>query len=109
MPIVPFLQDFEPKPIVYYDFTPPLGGSLPPWRKETPVEDRRFHGRFRSGAYAMNIHKLIDGSFTEVEGIDPAFIVKTYRGSVITPVTATEAIDLIAAGYPVPAFENGTP
>lgn len=92
--------------VTLYDFSPPIRGALPPWRKETPQEDRRFFAHFQSGAYAPNIYKLYTGEITEAEGIAPDLIEKTYRGAVITPITAAEALDLIAAGYAVPSYEG---
>lgn len=103
--LFPF-EEGPPAPPVLYDFSPPIRSCNPPWRKETPLHERRFFAHYCSGAEAVNIHKLLTGEFTEAEGINPADIEITYRGAVVTPITSAEALDLIAAGYSVPSYEG---
>ena len=84
-----------------YVFCPPIRDVCPPWRKETPVCERRFHSHFRLEPRAINVHKLLDGTYVEEEGISPDLIEVTYRGAVRSPVTALEAASLVDAGYTV--------
>jgi hypothetical protein len=56
--------------------------------------------RYAEPTYAgVNVYKLVDGSFTEVEQRDYTQIAKVYHGGSKNFVTQAEKDELIAAGY----------
>lgn len=46
-----------------------------------------------------NVFKLVDGTFTENQPMDPAVIEKVYHGGHVHTVSGQEQADLVAAGY----------
>lgn len=56
--------------------------------------------RYAEPTYAgVNVYKLVDGTFTEVEQREYARIAKVYHGGSKNFVTAEEKAELVAAGY----------
>lgn len=86
-------------------FRPPIRGYTEPWHKDTPTYEREFAVRFRGQARAVNVYKLTDGTYTEIDGLDPSIIDIIYRGSTQTEVSEDEAAELVAAGYDVLYYE----
>lgn len=82
-------------------FSPPIREETARWRRETPLPEKHQVQRFVGEPRAVNVHKLLDGTYTEIEGIDPALIDVTYRGATTVTVTDAEAASLVAAGYSV--------
>jgi hypothetical protein len=58
-----------------------------------------FFGKMTRGQRASNIYKLIDGTYTTIDGRDDSLVVKVYHGGHEHAVTAEEKADLTAAGY----------
>ena len=54
---------------------------------------------FRSTYAGVNVYKLTDGSYTEIEQRDYTLVSKTYFGGTLNVVTQEEKDDLIANGY----------
>ena len=62
------------------------------------VSGRLF--KYAEPTYAgINVYKLTDGTYSEVEQRDYTLIAKVYWGGTLNVVTAEEKADLIAAGY----------
>jgi hypothetical protein len=67
-------------------------------RNDLSISGRLF--RYAEPSYAgVNVYKLVDGTFTEVEQRDYTQIAKVYHGGSKNFVTQAEKDDLIAAGY----------
>jgi hypothetical protein len=67
-------------------------------RNDDSVAGRLF--RYAEPTYAgVNVYKLVDGSFTEVEQREYDRIVKVYYGGSKNFVSAEEKTELVAAGY----------
>lgn len=69
---------------------------------DTPEWQRKpfaFFTNESSPPYSANVFKLVDGTFTEVQPVDPATIAITYYGGHEYPVSAAEVTALVAAGY----------
>jgi hypothetical protein len=67
------------------------------WRDNT-VADRLF--KHAQPTYAgVNVYKLTDGSYTQVEQRDYDLIEKVYWGGTLNVVSQEEKDDLVAAGY----------
>jgi hypothetical protein len=78
--------------------TPSTTEIAPAERDDDSIAGRLF--RYAEPSYAgVNVYKLTDGSFTEVEQRDYTLIAKIYYGGSKNFVTQAEKDDLIAAGY----------
>jgi len=82
-------------------FRPPVEDKFPwaDYREQTP--DHALFGYVRQGNRARNVYLLKDGTFTNVDPLDPAKVDKTYLGGHEWFVTPEEKAVLIAAGYTV--------
>jgi hypothetical protein len=95
-------------------------GSSPPsnWTKSlifrTPADDKFpwadyrentidhvFFGKVRQGNRARNIYRLTDGTFTNVDPLNPVLVTTVYYGGHDYFVTPEEKAVLVAAGYTV--------
>ena len=83
-------------------FRPPNDDDFPwaDYRQQTSKAHRLF-GFVGQGVRARNVFKLVDGTFTNDDPLDPALVDKVYYGAHVHFVTADEKADLVAAGYEV--------
>lgn len=84
-----------------YTFCPPIRGYTEPWAATTPVKDRPFLSHFRGAPRAVNVYQLLDGSFSEEEGLRPEEYIRVFRGATCVTVDEETATMLVAAGYTV--------
>lgn len=56
-------------------------------------------------ARGRNVFRLVDGSFTEVQPVDPSTVSRVFHGGASHYVSDDEADQLVAAGYTVLAGE----
>lgn len=78
-------------------FTPPTIADVP---AVYPTSDEQDPWRFFSnGLRGLNVWKLTDGTYTQVEPQTLANVAVVYHGGHIHPITAAEAVLLTAAGY----------
>lgn len=82
-------------------FRPPVEDKFPwaDYREKTP--DHALFGYVRQGNRARNIYLLKNGTFTNVDPLDPAIVDKVYLGGHEWFVTPEEKAVLVAAGYTV--------
>lgn len=82
-------------------FRPPVEDKFPwaDYREKTP--DHALFGYVRQGNRARNIYLLKNGTFTNVDPLDPAIVDKVYLGGHDWFVTPEEKAVLVAAGYTV--------
>lgn len=67
-------------------------------RYDDTVAGRLF--RYAQPTYAgVNVYKLVDGTFTQVEQRDYDLISKVYHGGTLNFVSSEEKQELVAAGY----------
>jgi hypothetical protein len=73
-----------------------------PWAdyRENTV-DHVFFGKVKQGNRARNIYRLTDGTFTNVDPLNPALVTTVYYGGHDYFVTPEEKAILVAAGYTV--------
>lgn len=85
-----------------FTFRPPNDDDFPwaDYRQQSSKAHRLF-GFVGQGVRARNIFKLVDGTFTNDDPLDPALVDKVYYGAHVYFVTAEEKADLVAAGYEV--------
>ena len=100
MSLLILLRDSEVAPLTY-TFCPPIRGYTDKWNKETPANERRFLSHWIGAPRAVNVYELLDGSFSEEEGLPPASYMRVFRGSTCVEVDSELAARLIAAGYEV--------
>jgi hypothetical protein len=78
--------------------TPATTEIAPADMDDTSVSGRLF--RYAQPTYAgVNVYKLTDGSYTQVEQRDYDLIEKVYWGGTLNVVTQEEKDDLVLAGY----------
>lgn len=80
-------------------FQPPADDRFPwaDYRSHTP--DHELFGYVRQGVRAKNLYYLVNGSFTDVDPLDPSLVRKVYYGGHRYEVDADEAAVLTAAGF----------
>jgi hypothetical protein len=73
-----------------------------PWSdyRESAISHRLF-ARATPGFRARNIFRLTNGTYTNVDPLDPSLVDKVYLGAHEHFVTEQEKADLVAAGYTV--------
>lgn len=98
--MIPFFFQDGLTDLSFY-FSPPIREYTPPWANDTPKEHRPFLGHFRGAPRAVNVYQLLDGSFSEAEGMRPEEYVRVFRGGTLTPVDDETADLLQASGYVV--------
>lgn len=76
--------------------TPSTTEIAPADRRDTAIASRLFRHAQPTLA-GVNVYKLLDGTYTEVEQRNP--VAKTYWGGSLNFVSAEEKADLVAAGY----------
>lgn len=78
-------------------FTPPTVNDVPAvYTGDDEQDPWRF---FADGPRGVNVWKLNDGTYTQVEPQNNANVVILYHGGHVHPISAAEATLLIAAGY----------
>jgi hypothetical protein len=82
-------------------FRPPVEDRFPwsDYRESTP--SHRLFARANPGYRARNIFRLTNGTYTNVDPLDPSLVDKVYLGAHEHFVTEQEKADLVAAGYTV--------
>ena len=78
--------------------TPSTTEIAPADRRDMSVSGRLFKHALPTYA-GVNVYKLTDGSYTEIEQRDYTLVSKTYFGGTLNEVTQDEKNDLVAAGY----------
>ena len=78
----------------------------PPTRNDVPTQlvggDRianRLARFYRPGLRGINVYKLTDLTFTEIDQHDYTIVEKVYHGGHVHQLTEEEYTDLLAAGY----------
>lgn len=105
-----------PAPDTNFRFSPPAGPNIGPVSMYGPTIQAnplgyRLMAHFRATATAVNVYKLLDGTYTEVQPTpspvnhatvpNSQVIIHRYRGGTVETVSAAEKADLEAAGYTV--------
>jgi hypothetical protein len=82
-------------------FRPPVEDRFPwsDYRDASP--SHRLFARANPGYRARNIFRLTNGTYTNVDPLDPSLVDKVYLGAHEHFVTEQEKADLVAAGYTV--------
>jgi hypothetical protein len=82
-------------------FRPPAEDRFPwsDYRDSSP--SHRLFARANPGYRARNIFRLTNGTYTNVDPLDPNLVDKVYLGAHEHFVTEQEKADLVAAGYTV--------
>lgn len=80
-------------------FSPPVEDKFA-WAdyRDNSIAHRLF-GYVRRGDRAQNLFYLVDGTFTNVDPLNPSLVAKVYYGGHVYDVTPEEAAVLTDAGY----------
>lgn len=82
-------------------FRPPVEDNFPWNDYREPTANHRLFGKAAQGNRARNIFRLTNGTYTNVDPLDPNLVDKVYYGGHQHFVTETEKADLVANGYTV--------
>lgn len=82
-------------------FQPPILDNSPRASVDMSRADQHFWNHFRRPPTGVNVYKLIDGTYTQVQPGRPEDVAIWYFGGHIYEVDDAEAASLIAAGYTV--------